>query len=57
MKRNKPKYIALYEKIKNSIERGKYREDEKIPAMRQLATDEGMRKERVIQALEELEAE
>ena len=57
MKRNKPKYIALYEKIKNSIERGKYREDEKIPSIRQLATEEGISKNTVIQALEELEAE
>ena len=56
MKRNKPKYIALYEKIKNSIERGKYREDEKIPSIRQLATEEGISKNTVIQALEELEA-
>ena len=57
MKRNKPKYIALYEKIKNSIERGKYREDEKIPSIRQLATEEGISKNTVIQALEELEAD
>lgn len=57
MKRNKPKYIVLYEKIKNSIERGEYREDEKIPSIRQLATEEGISKNTVIQALEELEAE
>lgn len=57
MKRNKPKYIVLYEKIKNSIERGEYREDEKIPSIRQLATGEGISKNTVIQALEELEAE
>lgn len=57
MKNNKPKYVVLYEKIKNYIENGKYGENEKLPSIRELATVEGVSKNTVIQAIFELEAE
>lgn len=51
------KYIALYEKIRDAITEGSYMPGDKIPSIRDIQENEGVSKNTVLQALNELELE